>query len=490
MNANDVDGEDSGPSRSLVEYLEIPFWYRKQMWVPFWTVMLIALAGVFLLPKKYRSATMIMVEPRKVSDYFVLPMASEGIAQRLNTIRQVILSRTRLEKIVKTHDPYPELKHLPPQVVADYMRPAISIRVQGSDSFIIEYVNSDPKKAMAVTNALASQFIEDSSYLRDTMTEKAYEFIESNLQDARRMLEVREEALRQHKLKYWGALPEQLESNLRVMQQLQGEQQTLAENLRTLEERRAVLERTLAEARRLGPEGTAAAAKGPSRADELTKLRAVMAALRDRYTDEHPDVRALRHRIDRLQREETAVPVEEVVGEPQTTPEILAVHKSLELVETGIDVLNARRAKLDEKIAAFQTRVEQTPRAEQELMALTRDYTQLRDNYNGMLKKEMDAEMARKLEVYWKDGYFRVLDPAHLPTRPIRPYASILFFGGLFFGLAAGLVCAFVADLLDGSVKNARELGSLLPYPVLATIPHVKVGRRRRAATKLAPATT
>ena len=117
MNANEVDVVEDAPTRGLLEYLEIPFWYPKQMWTPFVVIMLIAIAGVFILPRKYRSSTMIMVEPRKVADYFVMPMASEGIAQRLNTIRQIVLSRTRLEGVVRTLNPYPELAGVPPQVV-------------------------------------------------------------------------------------------------------------------------------------------------------------------------------------------------------------------------------------------------------------------------------------------------------------------------------------------------------------------------------------
>jgi polysaccharide chain length determinant protein (PEP-CTERM system associated) len=487
MNGNDVDAFEDAPStRGLLEYLEIPLWYPKQMWIPFFVIMLIAITGIFLLPRKFRSSTMIMVEPKKVADYFVMPMANDGIAQRLNTIRQIVLSRTALEKIVQTYKPYPELGNTPTQVVADLMRKAISIRVQGSDSFIIEYVNKDPRTAMLVTNALAEQFVEDSTFLHDNMTEKTYEFIQSNLADTRKVLESREEALRQHKLKYWGALPEQLESNLRVMGQLQTEQQTLAENLRTLVERRGALEKTLADAGRLGP--AALAASTPTRAAELAKLKITYAALRDRYTEEHPDVRAVKHKIDRLEEAMASAPSDTPSAEPDTSPEILALHRSLQATEAEIDTLNERRTALDARITAFQARVEQTPKAEQELMALTRDYNQIRDNYNASLKKEMDAEMSRKLEEYWKDGYFRILDPAHLPQRPIRPYATLLTFGGLALGLFAGLACTVVADFLDGSVKNIRQMESLLPYPVLVSIPHTRARRSRRAPT-VAPST-
>jgi hypothetical protein len=332
-----------------------------------------------------------------------------------------------------------------------------------------------------VTNALAKQFVEDSSFLRDNMTEKTYEFIHSNLDDTRRVLEAREEALRQHKLKYWGALPEQLESNLRLMQQLQFEQQTLAENLRTLGERRTGLERTLADARRLGP--AAAAANAPTRAAELAKLKATYAALRDRYTEEHPDVRAVKHKIDRLTEAMASGPTAEPIAEPDSSPELLALHRSLQATEAEIDTLTGRRAAIDAKIGAFQARVEQTPKAEQELMALTRDYNQMREAYNAMLKKEMDAEMSRKLETYWKDGYFRILDPAHLPQRPIRPYATLLLGGGIVFGLLAGLACAVIADFFDRSVKNVKQLESLLSYPVLATLPHSRARRLPRPPT-------
>src|SRR5262249_41005372 len=152
------------------------------------------------------------------------------------------------------------------------------------------------------------------------MTEKTYAFLQSNLEDTRKVLEAREEALRQHKLKYWGALPEQLESNLRLMAQLQVEQQTIAENLRTLEERRSVLEKTLAGARSLGPAAAAAMAAGaPSRATELAKLKAAYAAMRDRYTEEHPDVRALKHKIERLEAAVAAAPEVAASADPDSS---------------------------------------------------------------------------------------------------------------------------------------------------------------------------
>jgi len=466
---NDPEAEiPEGPGRELVEYFEIPLRYPRAMWIPFTVVLAAALVLASVFPRKYRSSTMIMVEPNKVPDYFVTPMAAESVARRLQTIRQVVLSRTRLENVIKLVNPYPELGGRPVGLVVETMRRSIAIRVQASDSFSIEYVSGDPKMAAQVTNLLASQFIEDTRYLRENLTEQTSQFIEANLEEARRALEQREAALGEIKKQHWGSLPEQLDANLRMLTQLQFEQQTLGENLRTRETRREGLEHALVQ-RRQAAQGAEPLGTDPR--TQLARLQAQIAALRDRYTEEHPDVRALRLRVTRLE-EQLSRPEPAAPGSlPETDPQLVTLHQSLQQVEGEIEELNTRRAKLDDRISDLQKRVEQTSQVEQELTALTRDYQQLRENYTGLLRKDMDAKMARKMEEHWQGTYFRILDPAPVPERPIRPYGFMFLAGGLALAVFAGLAASVIADFLDHSVKSVRELESLLPYPVLAVLP-------------------
>ncbi|HVO12202.1 MAG TPA: GNVR domain-containing protein [Vicinamibacteria bacterium] len=462
------------PGRDPLEYLEAPLRYPGAMWLTFLAVLAVGLVLASVFPRKYRSATLILVEPNKVPDYFVTPMASETVDKRLQTIRQVILSRTRLESVVQETDPYPEMAKMPSAVVVETMRRAIQIRVQGNDSFSIEYVNENPRKAAEVTNRLAQQFISDTQYLRDTVTQRTFNFIESNLDDARRALETREAALRQLKQQHWGALPEQLETSLRLLSQLQFEQQTLGENLRTLDARRTSLERSLVELKQAQPD--ASAQVGPR--DQLAKLQAQYAALRDRYTEEHPDVRALRLRIARL--EELAsqpAPQPAITSRADSDPQLVPVHRSLQQVETEIAALDEKREGLDQRIADLQARIEKTPAVEQELKDLTRDYQQMQENYLALLRKDNDARMARKMEAHWQGNYFRILDPAPVPERPIRPYGVMFGLGGLVGGLLAGIAASLLADFLDHSVKSRREVEVLVAAPVLAEIPHLRTGR-------------
>ncbi len=475
MIEDDVETPEA-PGRDPLEYLEAPLRYPRAMWIPFTVVLAIALVLAFVFPRKYRSATLILVEPNKVPDYFVTPMASETVEKRLQTIRQVILSRTRLEAVVQEIDPYPELAGVPRGVVVEAMRRAIQIRVQGNDSFSIEYVNRDPQKAARVTNRLAEQFISDTRYLRETMTEQTFNFIESSLEEARRALEAREVALRQLKQQYRGALPEQLDTSLRLLTQLQFEQQTLGENLRTLDARRTSLERALVELRGAG--GEAPSAANDTRA-QLLKLQAQYAALRERYKDDHPDVRALRLRMARLQQQIDQPATVPDAPRPVTDPQELALHRSLQQVEAEISAVNSRREGLDQRIADLQARIEKTPAVEQELTELTRDYQQLRENYLALLRKDSEARMARKMEEHWQGSYFRILDPAQAPERPIRPYGAMFGMGGLVAAILAGLAFALAADFLDHSVKSRRELETLLPAPVLGVFPHLGRAARR-----------
>lgn len=467
MEPHDVDDleplEPERPGRDVLEYLEFPLRYPRAFWIPFLLIFTLGVLAVLGMPRKYRSSTQILVEHNDLPDYFVTPVSSEGMSQSLHTIREVVMSRTNLEQVIEELDPYPEAAGTPPYLVVESMRRAIAIGVRGRDSFSIEYVNRNPYKAMMVTNMLATRFIEDAAHIRDKLTSRAYAFVESNLEEARLALEEREKALREHRQRYRGALPEQLESNLGVLQQLQVEQQTLAVSLQSMEARRAGLERSLLEGSRAGGGDLGPAA-------DLARLKAQLTGLRNRYTPQHPDVVSLQLQIGRLEAQMAS-------GTASTTPvtrETKPTYDSLRLVEREIETVRARQEALDEKIAVYQRRIETTPEAEQQLAALFRDYEQLRDNYNAALKKQLEAESARKMEAYWKSGYFRVLDTAHLPRRPVRPYAAVLMFLGLAGGLGAGIVSVFVFDLLDRSVKTEREVEELLPYPLLVTLPRAE----------------
>jgi uncharacterized protein involved in exopolysaccharide biosynthesis len=245
-------------------------------------------------------------------------------------------------------------------------------------------------------------------------------------------------------------------ANLSTLQRLQLEQQAVSESLRSAMDRLLLLESA--------PHGKAGGAVDLR--SDVAQLRTQLASLRTRYTDEHPDVRALLTQISGL---------EKTIASAGPGPDGSASSAQLEAARLEVKNLRAKREDMDQKIATFQARVEQAPRTEQEIVTLTRDFQKLNENYLALLNKKLDAQMAAKLEQRWQGDRFRILDPANFPEYPFYPNRLLFLLFGILSGLAAGVGVALAADFLDHSIRNVRELEETLPFPVLAHLPLITV---------------
>jgi len=442
---------DSTPkSQRVLEHLEIPLRRPLHVAIPFLFIVVASVIASFVVAKSYTSSTLILVEADRPPLPNLMPKTpSEPIAKRWMSIKQEVLTRTRLEKVVNEVNPYPGMMgRAPLSDILDRMRNATTINVKGSDSFTIEYAHSDPAKAQAVVKRMAGIFIEEISEQRSEQVAEVSTFIESQLEEARLEIETREEALRRFKERNMGHLPEQTSANLSTLQRLQAEQQVTEESLRAAVERVRVLEENLA-------------ASGQNATKELAALRTQLTALNSRYTAAHPDVKALSDRIAQMEKEQAA-------GTP-TSPRDPAV----DAARLEVESLKAHRRDLDTRVTQFQARVEQTPRTEQELATLTRDFQKLKDNYLTLFNRKLDAQMAEKLDERWKGEHYRILDPAYLPEKPSFPKRSVFLLVGMLVGLMAGVGVSMAAEALDHSIKSARQLEAVIPYPLFATFPEI-----------------
>jgi polysaccharide chain length determinant protein (PEP-CTERM system associated) len=449
------------PPTDVRNLLEAPFRRPWLVVVPFVLVVAVAVAASFLVQAKYRSATLILIESETVPEAFVTRVATER-RHRGDTLKQEILSRTRLERIIRELDPYPaETRRGTLSEVVERMRNAVTIGTRGDDAFTIEYVHNSPEKAMVVTNRLASLFIEEAAATRGAQVEGTSQFIQSQLEEARKELQLQEEAVRRYKQQHMGTLPEQLATNLAALNRIQLEQTSVGESLQAAQNRLSLLESQ--------PRIVSDASPGPASdpETEIAGLRARLDALRGRYTDEHPEVAALLARIALLEKAPGRRGTTGAPGNAQAAQ-----------VRLEVESLRARRADLDRKAAEYQARVEQAPRGEQELAGLTRDFQRLNENYLALLSKKLDTQMAAKLEQRWMGDHFKVLDPASLPEAPFYPNRLLFLLGGVLAGLAAGVGLAVATEMVDRSVKTIAELEAVLPYPLLVSVPHIAVAGR------------
>ena len=92
-------------------------------------------------------------------------------------------------------------------------------------------------------------------------------------------------------------------------------------------------------------------------------------------------------------------------------------------------------------------------------------------DYDSLLKKKNDSELASSMERTQQGEHFRILDPPSLPTKPFSPNRLKLFGIGLFAGLVLGGAFAAAGELADGKVYTEKELKSLIAADVIAEIP-------------------
>lgn len=475
------------PAREILEYVEVPLRRPLVTLLP----IVIALIGAVLMylttSKRYQSSTLILVESSKAPSELIGKSVVESTRERLRALKQEILSRTRIERIINELEPYPKLTgNKPMSDIVERMRRSIEINLKGRDAFYVSYTHQNPYLAMAVTNRLVTLFIEEANEAREQQIAVTNRFIDDRLEEARLALENKERAVTEFRMKNRGSLPENLGANLQTLERLQLEKQTLGDNLAAAQERRIVLERMLSEELvRIGQ------ARGeptrPGGVSELSKLEQQLAELRTRYTGEHPDIRRLARRIERLKAQHGAVDeTSPHPGRPSKAESPRVRELKSQLQELELDTAGIRREQRDvaQRIAEFENRVTRAAQVEEELKGLTRDFAKLQSTYDTWLGKQMNAELAENLERQWSSLRFRMIDPADLPERPVSPKLMKFVAAGLMAGLMAGLGLAFAFDFLDHSIKNERQLKALLSLPYLETVPHA---RSRRSQTQAEP---
>jgi succinoglycan biosynthesis transport protein ExoP len=461
--------------RELQRLTEAPLRRPWLVVVPLVLVLLGAVGASFLMAPRYRSSTLILVAPDQMPANFMPQISTERVTRRLQTLRQEIQSRTRLETVARDLDPYGTLGKEPLISTIERMRGAVTVSVKGNDAFSIEFEHRDPRMAMLVADRLTTLFMEEVAGGRERQVSEAYQFIESQMESAREQLEQKEEALRAFKERHMGQLPEQVQANLATLQRLQLEQQTVVDSLRKATDAQLLLESG-------GPAAATPVAGGSPPPDSLAVLRAQLTQLRSRYTDQHPDVKALLSRIVALEAASSAAYAGDEADAPPADPVAAAAHRRLRQARQEVRVLRERLADVDRRIGAFQARVEAAPRREQEIVSLTRDYQKLSENYTQLLAKKLDAQMAARLEQRSKGQQFRMIDPAYLPVHPSFPNRGLFALAGALAGLLLGVGLAVTVDYLDPTLKEADEAATALRLPVLAVVPYIRPREQERLA--------
>ena len=465
----------------------------RRRWVPILILTLIGPPIAYgvsrILPDRYKSQTLVLVEQQAVPSDFVKPVDTSDISQRLASMQQQILSRSRLEPIIRQFGLYSaEINRAPMEALVAKLQKAIEVtpilpmaetRASNLPGFYVNVTLNNPRTAQEVCTTITSMFIEENLHDRQQHSEDTTQFLAQQLMDAKAKLDDQDAKLAAFQSRNINSLPDEGKTNLNLLtgltSQLDAATQALA---------RAQQDKSFAESMLTQQVATWQASQGGSNPEtleqQLTAMQTDLAKLEARYTEDHPDVIKAKNDIAALKKkiadsEAQKVPDSDKNLKPTVEPQQIAqLRAQIHNYDQVIAERSHEQDQIKQQIKVFQDRIQSSPAIEQEYKALTRDYQTALEFYNDLLKKRDQSAMASDLERRQEGEQFRVLDPANLPDQPSFPNRPLFAAGGFAGGLALGLGLAFVLEMRDTSLRTERDIEFSLHLPVLALIPAIE----------------
>jgi succinoglycan biosynthesis transport protein ExoP len=508
--------EQSSEGLDLKQILSLVRRRHIHFLIPLLVGFLLVWGASWFLPVRYKSSTLILVEQPTMPKNYVEPNVSDDLQERLQSITQQILSRTRLLIIIdKLHLYGGGKRQLAPDEKVGLMRRDINIEIVHDSNndqitaFKIYYSSLDPRAAQQVTGELKDLFISENNKARQQESEDTTKFIESQLENARTSLAAQEAKVRQFEGQHEGDLPTQQASNLEILSGLQSQLQNEQDALNTARQQRVYYQAQLDQSRSshaiVSPSGAVLEASPTALIDQqIDTLRAKLADLHSRFTDRYPDVQAAEAQLASAEQQRLKIIADgrktsdaskrtsksaDGNAAADSSPSLPLLQQQGQLQANEMEIKNREQsiAELKTRINDYQARLNSEPSTEQQLADLTRGYDQSKANYDDLLKKKNESSMATDMEQMQQGERFTMLDPPSLPLKPDFPN-HLKFCGvALGFGIAFGVVAAGGFEFLDERIHSEKRIKSLLPVAIICEIPEIvspfeEQNRRKRTA--------
>ncbi len=493
--------------RALVpeDYLAI---LKRRWWLVLIPLLLLPIASYsfsYLIPPRYLSQTLVLIEGQKVPDNYVKSVVSADLDSRLASMKEQILSRSHLQPIIERYNLY-GTQHLDMDDRIEAAQRDVEIkpihsevaRSGGLPGFFIAFKADDAHTAQLVCSDITSLFLNENLKLREQSAEGTTDFLKGQLNDAKRSLDEQDAKLANFQRQYIGRLPGQETANSDMLSSLNTQLEAATQQLGRMEQDKSYLQAMLAQQGQPYTPSNSLAAAGPAipsavqqeNQAQLQSLLTQETELTTHYTSDYPDVIAVRRKIAELRAQMSQAPKASAASgsssftavsrEPAALQQLRAQLRS---ADVGIEAKRREQAQLQENIRTYQSRIASSPMIEEQYKELTRDYQTAQTFYDDLLGKMNQSKMATDLEKRQQGEQFRVMDEANLPDAPFSPKRGLFLGTGAAFGLALGVIIAGLLEYKDTSLRSERDIWAFTKLPTLGLIGFSDATDRETRAT-------
>jgi uncharacterized protein involved in exopolysaccharide biosynthesis len=349
-------------------------------------------------------------------------------------------------------------------------------RSNGLPGFFISFKANDARTAQLVCGEIQSLFVNESISDREGIAAGTTDFLKGQLADAKAKLDEQDEKLRKFQQTYMGKLPGAESSNINMMTTLNTQLDAATQALSRMEQNKAYAESLMTIQQQNQPQASEHGGVGPQAQQlELQRLLSEEADLTSRYTDDYPDVRAVKSKIADLRQKIAQAPPPSpapVSSAPKATDSVSAQQFRLQLRAMDQEIAQKKhdQAAIEAQLRTYQERVAASPEVEEEYKSITRDNQTAQAFYDSLQAKMNDSKMATDLEKRQQGESFKVMDEPNLPESPMFPKPPVFVGGGLGAGLALGLLIVGLLEYMDTAVRSERDIWAFTKLPTLGVI--------------------
>ncbi|WP_133365824.1 GumC family protein [Qipengyuania sediminis] len=465
------DEDTGGGIGAILSQLPLILWQRKWLIiVPLVLAIGAAVATAMLLPKKYESSAVLLVQAPALPREIVGQTVDQVVAQRLESIRQQIINRPALIALIERNQLYAsERGKTPLSTIIENMRDAITLVPEtvagaggGSEEKTIAvrlaFVYEDPAKAQAVTQQLMERIVEVDSTNNAEQLTQAVQFLTEQQLDLQRKIALAEGEVAAFNSRYGnviasGALAPMGGGAAAFDLQIS----TLEREIADLESQRRVL------------------ATSETRDPTLIAAENALAAARAIYSETHPDVVRAKARVEQAQQIAERNVARVPAGEIDTR---------IRLARNQIAQLQIAKANENSQTAAVMSQRAAAPGIQQQAAQLQQRVQTLYKQFEETSNRLLSARANERAGEEQLGERLMVVDPPVIPDSPESPNRPLIIAIGTAGGLALGLLLALGAELLLRPIRDPSALTALTGRRPLAIIPQIEAQGGARAGSR------
>ncbi|HFD10936.1 MAG TPA: lipopolysaccharide biosynthesis protein [Crenotrichaceae bacterium] len=541
-----LDYPEEQQSKSLSEYISILKRHKGKMLLTGFLVFLTSLCLAIFLPPTYTSTATILIEKPIISNDLVDSTISSYAEQQVQRIRQRVLSRPNLRRIIDKFQLYRDqldsqtwskiLKNMETaisveMISADVLDPRSGRATKATIAFQVGFSNRSPETSQRVTNELVSLFLQENLKERTESAEEASSFFEREARKLRTRMEELDNKLFILKKERGDSLPEFQQQNNRLLERAYQRLEDINSQYNKAYERKIFLQSQLAqitpyssspgvvlddrtrlkmlqieysnllsryspmhpdvikvktEIESLGHAGDSANNRQTLKL-VLKEKRAQLAKLKESYSTEHPDIISLVKEIQNIETQIASIPADATQNTASVdadNPAYIQTQAQLKSSELEILALEKSRKEQIKRINNYEQRLRVSPDVERQYNELMRNYNSTKLQYEQIQSKQISVNLAESVEKSRKGERYVMSEPPELPEEPTKPNRKAIVALGILLSAAAAIAVAALAESLDQGIYGSRQLAIASGEAPLSVIPYIEVSTRRIAKKK------